>query len=130
MAYAAWLCTLLNQYLIGSIFFACHAEVSLQQKLSTGTDAVDDRQHGNHAVELYGLQKVFPGAGQCFGQGGAPDFWAIKGSWFGIEEGQLFCLLGPNGAGKTTTINCLTGASAGNSPWYIAHQHRGRASIS
>jgi hypothetical protein len=37
------------------------------------------------------------------------DFWAIKDSWFGIEEGQLFCLLGPNGAGKTTTINCLTG---------------------
>jgi ABC-type multidrug transport system ATPase subunit len=38
------------------------------------------------------------------------DFWAVKGSWFGIEQGQLFCLLGPNGAGKTTTINCLTGA--------------------
>jgi hypothetical protein len=37
------------------------------------------------------------------------DFWAIRDSWFGIEEGQLFCLLGPNGAGKTTTINCLTG---------------------
>jgi ABC-type glutathione transport system ATPase component len=40
---------------------------------------------------------------------GSGDFWAIKDSWFGIEEGQLFCLLGPNGAGKTTTINCLTG---------------------
>lgn len=37
------------------------------------------------------------------------DFWAIRGTWLGIERGQLFCLLGPNGAGKTTTINCLTG---------------------
>ena len=37
------------------------------------------------------------------------EFWAIKGSWFAIERGRLFCLLGPNGAGKTTTINCLTG---------------------
>ena len=41
------------------------------------------------------------------------DFWAIKGSWFGIEPDQLFCLLGPNGAGKTTTINCLTGGVRG-----------------
>lgn len=40
---------------------------------------------------------------------GSTDFWAIKGSYFAIERGQLFCLLGPNGAGKTTTINCLTG---------------------
>lgn len=37
------------------------------------------------------------------------DFWAMRGTWLGIERGQLFCLLGPNGAGKTTTINCLTG---------------------
>jgi ABC-type multidrug transport system ATPase subunit len=36
-------------------------------------------------------------------------FWALKGPWFRIPRGQLFCLLGPNGAGKTTTINCLTG---------------------
>ena len=34
---------------------------------------------------------------------------ALKGSYFTIPKGQLFCLLGPNGAGKTTTINCLTG---------------------
>lgn len=37
------------------------------------------------------------------------DFWAIRGTWLGIERGQLFCLLGPNGAGKTTTIHTLTG---------------------
>eukprot|EP00878_Enallax_costatus_P039861 GHUV01045787.1.p1 GENE.GHUV01045787.1~~GHUV01045787.1.p1 ORF type:complete len:620 (+),score=148.94 GHUV01045787.1:439-2298(+) len=40
---------------------------------------------------------------------GVSDFVALKGTWLGIKEGQLFCLLGPNGAGKTTTINCLTG---------------------
>lgn len=39
----------------------------------------------------------------------ARQFWALKGPWFRIPRGQLFCLLGPNGAGKTTTINCLTG---------------------
>ena len=33
----------------------------------------------------------------------------MKGSWFAVGEGEVFCLLGPNGAGKTTTINCLTG---------------------
>jgi hypothetical protein len=81
-----------------------------------------------YAAELYGLRKVFKapavsfaaaaGASlnacvRCQGPGERPaplrDFWAIRGSWLGIEEGQLFCLLGPNGAGKTTTINCLTG---------------------
>ncbi|WIA40119.1 hypothetical protein OEZ86_013522 [Tetradesmus obliquus] len=88
------------------------------------------------AVEVYGLSKVFKGGAKCctlpgcgprkarkgavHSAGGAAarkaaaaaaggDFWAIRDSWFGIEEGQLFCLLGPNGAGKTTTINCLTG---------------------
>jgi ABC-type glutathione transport system ATPase component len=88
------------------------------------------------AVEVYGLSKVFKGGsnrGACLpaaqkivhdgrvaaatsrsptaqaSGGKAGDFCAIAGSWFGIEEGQLFCLLGPNGAGKTTTINCLTG---------------------
>ena len=50
------------------------------------------------AMELFGLQKRF-----------GRDFFAIKGNWFSIDEGELFCLLGPNGAGKTTTINCLTG---------------------
>lgn len=66
------------------------------------------------AVEVYGLAKVFKAPLSCSSCKGASaanvgDFWAIKGSWFGIEQGQLFCLLGPNGAGKTTTINCLTG---------------------
>lgn len=84
------------------------------------------RQDGNHspnAVEVYGLKKLFQSYGGCcgcFGCGGCCSscknsavhyhaFWAIRDSWFGIEENQLFCLLGPNGAGKTTTINCLTG---------------------
>jgi hypothetical protein len=70
-----------------------------------------------YAVEVFGLQKVFRAGWWAShmprwlgGNPGSSDFWAIKDSWFGIEEGRLFCLLGPNGAGKTTTINCLTGA--------------------
>ncbi|KFM23420.1 ABC transporter A family member 2 [Auxenochlorella protothecoides] len=88
------------------------------------------------AVEVFGLKQVFtPGILTRFGHslnrffcGWVPKlrrkknrrpakpvsqrlkpFWAIKGSWFSIEQDKLFCLLGPNGAGKTTTINCLTG---------------------
>ena len=70
-----------------------------------------------NAVELFGLKKVFPhnpcGAWGCCcccaSSKDARSFWALKGSWFGIAENQLFCLLGPNGAGKSTIINCLTG---------------------
>jgi len=70
-----------------------------------------------NAVEVFGLQKVFPPSGGCAGtccfccysESSPGAFWAIKGSWFTIAENQLFCLLGPNGAGKSTTINCLTG---------------------
>ena len=73
-----------------------------------------------NAVELFGLKKVFPhnpcGAWGCCcccaSSKDARSFWALKGSWFGIAENQLFCLLGPNGAGKSTTINCLTGKGA------------------
>lgn len=76
----------------------------------------------NLAIEVFGLQKMFPKS--FFASLGAKmpscrrkkkpskranDFWAIKGSWFGVRENSIFCLLGPNGAGKTTTINCLTG---------------------
>ena len=32
------------------------------------------------------------------------DYWAIKDSWFAIENNQLFCLLGPNGAGKVRPV--------------------------
>ena len=53
------------------------------------------------AVELFAIRKVFYGRGK--------PFEAVKGSWFSIHRGELFCLLGPNGAGKTTTINMLTG---------------------
>lgn len=78
-----------------------------------------------YAAELYGLRKVFRAPAVSIAAAGASlnacvrgqapraplaDFWAIRGTWLGIEQGQLFCLLGPNGAGKTTTINCLTGA--------------------
>jgi hypothetical protein len=49
------------------------------------------------------------GRGSSGGHQKRDDFWALRGTWLGIERGRLFCLLGPNGAGKTTTINCLTG---------------------
>ena len=52
-------------------------------------------------LEIQGLIKSFPSRNLC---GGKP-FHAVKGNWFRMEEGKLFCLLGPNGAGKTTTIN-------------------------
>ena len=34
---------------------------------------------------------------------------AVKGTSFGVAEGECFALLGVNGAGKSTTFNCLTG---------------------
>ena len=76
------------------------------------------------AITVVGLQKMFPRSfftamaakipsfrkkSRKKPKKGVADFWAIKGSWFSIKEGNIFCLLGPNGAGKTTTINCLTG---------------------
>lgn len=37
-------------------------------------------------------------------QPAAKDYWAIKDSWFAIDNNQLFCLLGPNGAGKVKSL--------------------------
>ena len=34
---------------------------------------------------------------------------AVKGTSFGVGEGECFALLGVNGAGKSTTFNCITG---------------------
>ncbi len=79
------------------------------------------------SIQVFGLQKMFPRSFFAALLSKMPslrrskkkknkknakkasDFWAIKGSWFSIQENNIFCLLGPNGAGKTTTINCLTG---------------------
>lgn len=95
---------------------------SLSQLLLSGlggdkTELAGQAPGLRNAVELFGLKKVFPhnpcGAWGCCcccaSSNDARAFWALKGSWFGIAENQLFCLLGPNGAGKSTTINCLTG---------------------
>ncbi|GLI66002.1 hypothetical protein VaNZ11_009613 [Volvox africanus] len=103
----------------------------LQHRTDSGPGAMSLQSVGGaggvqtptNAVEVYGLTKLYKGSNGCFGSSikccgccdccsceKTEDFWAIKGSWFSIEQGQLFCLLGPNGAGKTTTINCLTGA--------------------
>lgn len=87
--------------------------------------ALASGEGGANSVEVYGLQRVFRRP-RLFGvsperwgkwltcglrrrKAPPPEFWAVKGSWFAIERGQLFCLLGPNGAGKSTTINLLTG---------------------
>lgn len=68
-----------------------------------GTSGVDGRVN---AVEVYGLTKLYKGtSGFCgssvkccsccsaFSCEKTDDFWAIKGSWFSIMQGQLFCLL-------------------------------------
>jgi hypothetical protein len=57
-------------------------------------------------LQVYGLTKLYRGSAGCCGASlkccsacdccsceKTDDFWAIKGSWFSIEEGQLFCLL-------------------------------------
>lgn len=88
-----------------------------------------------YAAELYGLRKVFrarrrpalpasAAVARCRGKPPPPpasDYWAIRGTWLGIEEGQLLCLLGPNGAGKTTTIHCLTGAHSAGASGAVLH---------
>ncbi|GBG71074.1 hypothetical protein CBR_g8373 [Chara braunii] len=85
-------------------------EALVMQQASSG------RIGSDVAVQLRGLVKAFPRkttlkCGCCCRcrLHSTPEFHAVKGSWFNIEKGKLFCLLGPNGAGKTTTINCLTG---------------------
>ncbi|GAB4824042.1 hypothetical protein N2152v2_011088 [Parachlorella kessleri] len=97
----------------------------LEHRTGSG-DSLALQADDSNAVEVYGLQRVFRAgrftrlanklrAGKLvryfpdWGNKRHGDFWAVKGSWFAIEKGRLFCLLGPNGAGKTTTINCLTG---------------------
>lgn len=98
----------------------------------TGANALAQQSYGGrNAVEVLGLQKVYRTSKArnwfrrlCCAWQRRPvskDYWAIKDSWFAIENNQLFCLLGPNGAGKTTTINCLTGvipASGGDALVY------------
>ena len=56
-----------------------------------------------HAIEIRGLQKVYPGHGE------EPPKVALEGLDLAIPEGSIFGLLGPNGAGKSTTINILAG---------------------
>jgi hypothetical protein len=105
----------------GSMGAAAAAALAAQQRQwQVGSGKGKDGAHAQYAVEVFGLQKVFRASwwarnapGYLGGDPRARDFWAIKDSWFGIEQGSLFCLLGPNGAGKTTTINCLTGADGG-----------------
>lgn len=74
-------------------------------------DAADGPEGLLGAVTAGGGRSGSSSSGRSWLSGGRrrDDFWAIRGTWLGIERGQLFCLLGPNGAGKTTTIHTLTG---------------------
>ena len=40
-----------------------------------------------------------------------PGFNAVKGTSFGVKQGEVFSLLGVNGAGKSSTFGCLVGTS-------------------
>jgi len=92
------------------------------ESLSSGEAGSMQQGLASSAVEIFGLQKVFRPSFKSKlavlnplrllrrNRGPPPsDFWALRGPWFRIQRGSLFCLLGPNGAGKSTTINVLTG---------------------
>ncbi|MEW5309052.1 MAG: hypothetical protein WDW38_000964 [Sanguina aurantia] len=90
----------------------------LQHRTGRAGSLASEAEGRKNAIEVFQLEKRYAGSLGCFGKTcscccfectSTQPFWAIRGSWFAIEENQLFCLLGPNGAGKTTTINCLTG---------------------
>jgi ABC-2 type transport system ATP-binding protein len=55
------------------------------------------RPSGEHAIEVRGLSKSYPGRD------------AVRGIDFTVTRGEVFGLLGPNGAGKTTTVEILEG---------------------
>jgi ABC-type multidrug transport system ATPase subunit len=98
-----------------------------KMKSILGSDETFEDVKSELSIQVFGLQKMFPRSFFAALLSKMPslrrskkkknkknakkasDFWAIKGSWFSIQENNIFCLLGPNGAGKTTTINCLTG---------------------
>lgn len=76
------------------------------QGVASLTTTPSGRTGGLNAVEVYGLTKMYKGGRGCCGTSikccsafdccsceKTDDFWAIKGSWFAIEENQLFCLL-------------------------------------
>jgi ABC-2 type transport system ATP-binding protein len=54
----------------------------------------------DHAIELSGLRKVYPGRTETV----AVDHLDLQ-----VRRGEVFGLLGPNGAGKTTTVEICEG---------------------
>ncbi|MEM1277361.1 MAG: ABC transporter ATP-binding protein [Pseudomonadota bacterium] len=56
-----------------------------------------------NAIEVVGLNKIYPGYGKN------PPKQALVDLHLGIPSGAIFGLLGPNGAGKSTFINILAG---------------------
>ena len=71
---------------------------TMQRRLDEGHGCADGSGEGA-AVAVYGLQRRFTG------KLGGNAFWALTGSWFEIQNRQLFCLLGPNGAGSRCTCS-------------------------
>ncbi|MBI3291624.1 MAG: ABC transporter ATP-binding protein [Elusimicrobia bacterium] len=56
------------------------------------------------AIEVRGLQKLFPAVGKQ-----PQPLIALNGVNLTVNRGEIFGILGPNGAGKTTLINILAG---------------------
>lgn len=67
---------------------------------SEDIEAVHPDMHGNEAISIRQLRKVFHGK---------DDVVAVDGVSMDIYEGQITALLGHNGAGKTTLIALITG---------------------
>lgn len=62
-------------------------------------------------LHINNLTKIYPAQRPWFGLGAkkGPDFTAVDGISFQLEQGQILGFLGPNGAGKTTTMHMLLG---------------------
>ena len=59
-------------------------------------------EHGQHAVEVRDLIKVYP-------RPGGGSLRALDGITFEVRAGEFFGFLGPNGAGKTTALEIIEG---------------------
>ncbi|KAJ7372623.1 ATP-binding cassette sub- A member 5 [Desmophyllum pertusum] len=70
------------------------------QEASDDVEAMPADMHGNEAISIHKLRKVFHGKEEVV---------AVDGVSMDIYEGHVTALLGHNGAGKTTLIAMMTG---------------------
>lgn len=61
----------------------------------------------DHALELIGVTKVFPGPRSLFGNAAARK--AVDDLTIRVNKGEVYGFLGKNGAGKTTSIKMVLG---------------------